>query len=538
MKMRNPRRGGEHSGAPLRVLTSCVALVAIACGQSSSGSQDVSSGGGSVSGGANSSGQTSRGGRLSSDGGAQPMNAAGASGAAVAGGGSGALGSLGGAGSASSLGGAEAVEAGTAGAAAGASIGGASAAQGGAAGAAEVGGSSGSGGDVGVAPGTCGVARRISIPNASTIVAQFNSPSSYGAMRRVANGFTEGSTSKYQNATVQNTWVRVDADGTQTMHTVETESLLNVNDFVSFGPTNRIFHIGGDWTTHYVAAFGDEGNAKLTKGPTLYEEKSDPDFRFFRHGVAVSLDGERALVMSAFIAAHGPRLALIDRNAARLGEAVELPESLDCQLLIPTEHGAAISTAADGIRWVEFGPTGSVIEDVEVPLGTPQSQRPSCPQAALSEQGFALLTFDPFGGWTVIRVDEGNTQVVDIWTELVGTPIAFAIKADSVIAVTRNVEGYHAVRRKNGKDEYFTIDLGSGGKQIPSEAGHSSFTCRTVRKPSQRSWKFAAPISSDGGWPSRAPRSAEAQYAGNVGISRGALVRAGSSVAESTSTRV
>jgi hypothetical protein len=33
------------------------------------------------------------------------------------------------------------------------------------------------------------------------------------------------------------------------------------------------------------------------------------------------------------------------------------------------------------------------------------------------------------------------------------------------------VEGYHAVRRRSGKDEYFAIDLAPGGKPIPSEAG-------------------------------------------------------------------
>ncbi|HET9930843.1 MAG TPA: hypothetical protein VFQ35_09160 [Polyangiaceae bacterium] len=310
--------------------------------------------------------------------------------------------------------------------------------------------------------------RRISLANAGASTSTFRQSTAYDRVRRVNGAFVAKPVMNAMDPVLlQISWLRIEPDGSQATLAAQSDKVVDVYDLVSFGSPRRIFHVGTDYGNHYVAAFGDDRTSKLTKGSPLFDVQANADFRYVEHGVAVSFDGERALVMHDVLSAYGPRLALIGADANRVGEMVQLPISSNCQTLRPTAHGGAYHSSDGGLHWVELGSAGDVVLDVR--LSFEASDRLACPLVAATEQGFAAFTFVPFMGWSIIRVTSDGTQSTQVWDALTGTPSAIAVTGDSAIAIVEDSEGKRIAWLKNGKTQYFPID--GKGEQIPSEAG-------------------------------------------------------------------
>jgi hypothetical protein len=438
------------------VLAASLALVAIACGASaprSSSSQGGAGGGGAGGGGAGGSGAGGDGAGGSGAGG----GGAGGSGAGGGGAGGGATGNAGSQGAAG--------DAGNAGAA------GAQPSTGGA-------GGGGVGGNGAVAPGTCGIARRIFIPEkvanatTSTTLPWVSVTPQSRFVRRLAGGFTFGPWPE-TNATFDYgfDWLRVDPDGQkQTLYATPFWAGPKVLTAFNMGGPNRIVLVEANWDGFWTAVLDEGGTV-----PSLVAKLNDLQWsKFISTRGEISLDGQRALSMTLDTADQPPWLVMYTSDGTLVGDAVQTTSEGGCYSFLPTEHGVAW-TLVEGSTFhlIEFSAAGRVALDVKVPLDIAPVQ-PDCPHLALTDSGFAYLAFvttDAYGDiWALHRIGRDGTVTLEPWETLLGcTYPGLAVQGDTSIATCTQTNRITIVKRVHGQDVRFPLER--NGLQIPSEPG-------------------------------------------------------------------
>lgn len=333
----------------------------------------------------------------------------------------------------------------------------------------------GTGGDSAVAPGTCGIARRISVPvqlaNANVSVAF---PGSVAAPHRLGGGFVLGPwTDTSETGSRRLLWFSVEpAAQTQTLHATEFGFQGHVLTSFTVAATSRLVLVDDTGYDGYWTAVIDEGATV----PSMVEKLVDGQFSKFtwvRGGI--SLDGQRALFMTAEIAGHAPWLAMYAADGARVGDVVQTTTEGDCYGVVPTERGAAFTLmeGATTFHVSEFSADGSVALDVKIPYPRTSLTPTACPNLVLTDTGFAYLGFvsRPDGdGWTIHRVARDGTVTLEPWDALLGcTAPALAVQGDTAIATCAQTNQTTIVKRVAGHDQRFPLER--TGPPIPSEPG-------------------------------------------------------------------
>ncbi len=410
-------------------LACALALVAIACGPSATGSHNSTGGAGTQG----------------------PVGGAGGAGGAGTGGSAGGPGGTGGTGTGGSAGGA------TGGGSAGA------------------GPSTGAAGSGAVAPGTCGVFRRFPLstdlrlvettPNFPLEVSE--TPDHF--VRRVAGVFAFGpwtETSPTQLQPQRLHWLSVDLDRQQeTLHSTEFGFQGGVLTYFNMGGTTRVVLVEATWDGYWTAVL-DEGGTLPT---TVAKLSDDQHSKFTLVRGNVSLDGQRGLFMTSENGS-APWLAMYASDGTRVGDVLQTTADGACQSVVPTEHGAAFTLAEGGaFHVIEFSAAGSVALDVKIPLAGAE-----CPKLALTDAGFAYLgyvTMDiDWPTWILHRIARDGTVTREPWDALRGCVLpALAVDGDTAIATCAETTGTTIVKRAHGQDQRFPLER--SGRQILSEPG-------------------------------------------------------------------
>jgi hypothetical protein len=336
-----------------------------------------------------------------------------------------------------------------------------------------------------VAPGTCGIARRISTPSINEVP----------RLRRYAGGFMAGprSASGGEVGPLTIDWLGIDASGEQqTEYRISMPSGIGGSYIVNFGVSDQVVAFApifySDGPADILSAAMNDGVATVQPYVTVFEVTGYNRLTAFMD-VTPSLDGQRAVV------AAGPGRGFTIAVVAADGRVVGSPHTLSadsdaptCRAVRPTDHAGAVSIVesedgSESFHRLELTEAGDVAWEVKVPLNRarPPDWRASalpCPLLALTPSGIALLVFESVAyreAWHLHRINRDGTSSDEPWETLPQVPRGFAIQGADAFALTVRNESPTIVKRSNGRDQSFPIDveLTVNGPDVPlaSEAG-------------------------------------------------------------------
>ena len=385
---------------------------------------------------------------------------------------------VGGAGGSTAGGGGTGVGGGTGIAGAGVSTGGAAGSAPGAGGAAGSASSAGGGGDGGVPSGSCGIYRRLSLPelpaSVSVITSGSNSAQTDFVVRRAAGGFVVGPWIETGDAGDRSLhWLRLDSDGTQrTPYALA--RFTGADEIFNMGaPDHIVFVEDLGYDGYFYTAVPNDGGTTPTLVAKLFDGWSSA---LTAMRANVSIDGQLGLFMAdGALGGHPPWLRTFASDGTMVGNVLQTSQSGDCYAVLPTDHGVTFSLIeGDTFHLREFDGSGNVTLDVAAPFVRPTSQLNSCPTLVLTDAGFATLgieTTDANGdGWTLRRIARDGTVTVEPWQALLGcNRVNLAVKGDTAIATCSLTNQTIIVKHAGGQDLSFPLER--TGPQIPSEAG-------------------------------------------------------------------
>jgi len=348
-------------------------------------------------------------------------------------------------------------------------------------GAGGVGGTGGSAGSA-IAPGTCGIARRISLTDLSPTP----------VVRRLAGGFdvswAEEMSPTGSMSFTRFRWIRVDPDGaTKTPYATGWFQSQIVLDFQVMVLPNRAVFVYPNWDATFMTAVIDDGATKTTPVAKLMDgEKSKLTLV---RGVG-SLDGQRGLFMTNennTPVAHPPWFAMYGADGVPVGDVLKTTTEGSCFAMLPTDNGATYSFIdGAGFHVIEFSAAGTIGMDVKIPIDAG-----SCPKLVQTAAGFAYLVFekddDGYVGWTLHRFARDGTNTVEPWYTLLGctdASIGLAVSASTAIATCAMTNVTSIVKLANGQERRFPLER--TGPQIPSEAGSLFLNLPVFGSPTQR----------------------------------------------------
>jgi hypothetical protein len=269
-------------------------------------------------------------------------------------------------------------------------------------------------------------------------------------------------------------WVRIDPDGqTQTMYSTSYDFQGFFQMLDTDTPT-RLVSIE-DFGAGYWTALLDVGQAM----PVQTAKLMDGAHSSLSYALATaSLDGKRALFMSAEIGGHAPWLATFASDGTPVGDLLQTTVEGDCYRVLPTEHGA-LFTVLDGsstFHLIEFDATGAVTFQTDFWIDQSEP-RVRCPVPVLTDTGFAYVTFgtdDTGGHWYLSRLERsGLTTSFDYWPALGAcSSFAMAMRGNTAIATCSQADQAFILEHTiGGSQADRQVPLERNGLQIPSEPG-------------------------------------------------------------------
>lgn len=309
----------------------------------------------------------------------------------------------------------------------------------------------------------CGLLRRIALPDvplAPAVIGRgsrdFRRPA---FVQRVAGAFVVGPWVVDVDGEELLEWLWVSDDGQQQK---KYSSGIPGGGEALFAMANvqRLTWIGGS-AAGYYAGFIDDGAADFEfTGIVL-----DDVYSIGRTSVmaGVSLDGERGLIAAGL---GGAGLVTFDGDGGPIGAAIDVPDtgSSDCWRHLPTEHGNVFvhEDGSGAIFAREFSSSG----DLVVEFSPPGLRQDVCPEAALLDDGFALLAYQD-SAWHSYQVRQDRVAE-ETWQDNIGLPLTFAVMGDATLVVS---DDGALVYVHGGEATTFAFPEYRRARPIPAEAG-------------------------------------------------------------------
>lgn len=313
---------------------------------------------------------------------------------------------------------------------------------------------------------TCGILRRIALPDVPLAPAAVGRGardlSRPAFVQRVAGAFVVGPWVAGADGVQHLEWLWVSDDGQQQN---KYSSGLPGGGEALFAMANvqRLTWIGGS-TAGYYGGFIDDGAADFEQTGLVL----DAVYSIGRTSViaGVSLDGERGL-MAAGLTRAG--LVTFGSDGGPIGVAVDVADtgSSECWRHLPTEHGNVfVHEDGRGVMFArEFSSSGGLVGE----FSPPGLRQDVCPEAALLDDGYALLAYQDDSTWHSYRVRHDGVAE-DLWQDNIGIPLTFAVMGDATLVVTDQDDGAF-VRVQGGEAQAFAFPEFRWAKPIPAEAG-------------------------------------------------------------------
>jgi len=321
--------------------------------------------------------------------------------------------------------------------------------------------SGGSGGTPPLPSGTCGVVRRIALPGAPLghISGDFGNDAKPALVRRVLGKFVVGPWGVTEGDD-RSEWLWVSDDGVQQdpySLAVGTPSLgYTPSGFVFATSEARHITIIAGSSMGYMGGYVEEDETTYTWTGALLE--TDFNELFISALAGISLDGQRGLIVAGF---SEYELATFEPGGTRVGDAHLLALTDSCWRHLPTAQGNAL---LHGVQLTELSASGEIVLDHEVsPFwdGT-------CPPAALTEDGFAVLNLEEDATWHIHRVGHDGSSTDEAWPAIQSPPLGLAVWDDFSLVLGENV-----LLRFTGdtSEEFELTEITPWARVIPAEPG-------------------------------------------------------------------
>lgn len=316
-------------------------------------------------------------------------------------------------------------------------------------------------------PGTCGIVRRIPLPEIPfghrVLGRKGHERDRPAFVRRLDGGFVVGPWAPSDLQDWHIDWLFVSDDGTE--HVRYSVAPTATGWPLALYPMKGLLNLtwvdgSGSASTTYFGGLLLKGAKEYSiTGPIL--ENALGTTHTWPH-TGVSLDGERGLLV---VGNTTQKVATFSKDGSPVGTEQELELGGDCPRHIATEHGSAF---LDGHRLVEFAASGEVLLDYEIE----DVRSSTCPEAALTEEGFGIVSYHNDNLWRVHRLAQSGDARVDELapTTGLGTPLALAFLGDSLLVV-RSEEGGLLQRVEDGQVTPFPLPAARRARPVPSEPG-------------------------------------------------------------------